>query len=94
MLGCTDCFSECSGHSSSLSVACLLCHVAAQSFLKPEYAIISEVGDSWFNTQKLRLPNGAAYEIQVSYRMQAGLEVHINVLACRVVSTIHESERL
>jgi hypothetical protein len=41
-----------------------------QSFLKPEYVIISEVGDSWFNSQKLRLPNGAAYEIQVGVQQE------------------------
>jgi TPP-dependent 2-oxoacid decarboxylase len=33
--------------------------------LTPDMAVIAEVGDSWFNTQKLRLPRGTEYEMQV-----------------------------
>jgi len=38
-----------------------------QAMLTPDTALISEVGDSWFNTQKLRLPAGCEYEIQLRY---------------------------
>ncbi len=32
-----------------------------QARLRPELAIIAEVGDSWFNSQKLRLPDGCGW---------------------------------
>ena len=30
-----------------------------QSMLSPDTAVIAETGDSWFNCQKLKLPDGA-----------------------------------
>ncbi|MEW5303176.1 MAG: hypothetical protein WDW36_005894 [Sanguina aurantia] len=38
-----------------------------QAYLRPEHALVAEVGDSWFNTQKLRLPDGCSYEVQMRY---------------------------
>lgn len=38
-----------------------------QAMLTPEMAVISEVGDSWFNSQKLKLPRGTEYEMQMRY---------------------------
>ena len=36
-----------------------------QSMLTPDSAVIAETGDSWFNCQKLKLPDGCGYEFQV-----------------------------
>lgn len=36
----------------------LACCESPQRMLTPETSLISEVGDSWFNTLKLRLPRG------------------------------------
>lgn len=33
----------------------------------PNTAVIAETGDSWFNSQKLRLPEGTEYEMQMRY---------------------------
>ncbi|GLC35760.1 hypothetical protein PLESTB_000491400 [Pleodorina starrii] len=38
-----------------------------QHMLTPTTSLISEVGDSWFNTLKLKLPPGAEYELQMRY---------------------------
>ncbi|KAL6765735.1 thiamine diphosphate-binding protein [Haematococcus lacustris] len=38
-----------------------------QAMLNPDMVLISEVGDSWFNTQKLLLPRGCGYEMQMRY---------------------------
>jgi len=38
-----------------------------QNFLTSDTALISEVGDSWFNSQRLRLPDGCEYEVQMRY---------------------------
>lgn len=35
-----------------------------QSFLTSDHALLSEVGDSWFNTQKMKLPDGCGCERQ------------------------------
>jgi pyruvate decarboxylase len=35
--------------------------------LTSENVVISETGDSWFNCQKLRLPEGCGYEFQMQY---------------------------
>ena len=40
-----------------------------QEMLTPSNCIISEVGDSWFNSQKLKLPRGCAYEMQVGFHI-------------------------
>lgn len=37
-----------------------------QHILSGDTAIMAETGDSWFNCQKLRLPDGCGYEFQVS----------------------------
>ncbi|KAJ1699031.1 hypothetical protein LUZ63_007543 [Rhynchospora breviuscula] len=38
-----------------------------QSMLSGNNAIIAETGDSWFNCQKLKLPDGCRYEFQMQY---------------------------
>jgi pyruvate decarboxylase len=38
-----------------------------QELLSPETAVIAETGDSWFNCQKLKLPDGCGYEFQMQY---------------------------
>ncbi|XAR68792.1 Pyruvate decarboxylase [Bertholletia excelsa] len=38
-----------------------------QNMLSGESAVIAETGDSWFNCQKLRLPEGCGYEFQMQY---------------------------
>ncbi|GAX76913.1 hypothetical protein CEUSTIGMA_g4359.t1 [Chlamydomonas eustigma] len=38
-----------------------------EAYLDSNTALISEVGDSWFNTQKMRLPLGCEYELQMRY---------------------------
>ncbi|KAJ9565356.1 hypothetical protein OSB04_001322 [Centaurea solstitialis] len=35
--------------------------------LSSETAVLAETGDSWFNCQKLRLPEGCGYEFQMQY---------------------------
>jgi len=38
-----------------------------QALLGPETELVVETGDSWFNGQKLRLPDGAGYHFQMQY---------------------------
>ncbi|CAK8541982.1 unnamed protein product [Lathyrus sativus] len=38
-----------------------------QKMLSGETAVIAETGDSWFNCQKLKLPEGCGYEFQMQY---------------------------
>ncbi|CAM6067747.1 unnamed protein product [Sphagnum tenellum] len=38
-----------------------------QAMLTPENVVIAETGDSWFNCQKLHLPEGCGYEFQMQY---------------------------
>ncbi|KAK8544480.1 hypothetical protein V6N13_056258 [Hibiscus sabdariffa] len=38
-----------------------------QKMLSGSTAVIAETGDSWFNCQKLRLPEGCGYEFQMQY---------------------------
>ena len=38
-----------------------LCMSLAQEILTPETAVLVETGDSWFNGQKLKLPDGCLY---------------------------------
>lgn len=38
-----------------------------QGLLSHDTAVIAETGDSWFNCQKLKLPDGCAYEFQMQY---------------------------
>jgi len=38
-----------------------------QSLLSPDYALLAETGDSWFNSMKLQLPEGCPFEIQMQY---------------------------
>lgn len=38
-----------------------------QGMLSHDTAIIAETGDSWFNCQKLKLPDGCKYEFQMQY---------------------------
>jgi len=38
-----------------------------QKLLTPDTAIVAETGDSWFNCQKLKLPDGCGYEFQMQY---------------------------
>ncbi|XP_010253808.1 PREDICTED: pyruvate decarboxylase 1 [Nelumbo nucifera] len=38
-----------------------------QEMLSSDTAVIAETGDSWFNCQKLKLPQGCGYEFQMQY---------------------------
>ncbi|URD91545.1 Pyruvate decarboxylase isozyme [Musa troglodytarum] len=38
-----------------------------QKMLSEKTAVIAETGDSWFNCQKLKLPDGCGYEFQMQY---------------------------
>ncbi|GFZ13316.1 thiamine pyrophosphate dependent pyruvate decarboxylase family protein [Actinidia rufa] len=48
-----------------LRVNVLFQHV--QKMLSHDTAVIAETGDSWFNCQKLKLPEGCGYEFQMQY---------------------------
>ena len=48
-----------------LHVNVLFKHI--QRMLTGDSAVIAETGDSWFNCQKLRLPQGCGYEFQMQY---------------------------
>ncbi|XP_038975754.1 pyruvate decarboxylase 1-like [Phoenix dactylifera] len=48
-----------------LRVNILFKHI--QNMLSGDTAVISETGDSWFNCQKLRLPENCGYEFQMQY---------------------------
>ncbi|KAG9159482.1 hypothetical protein Leryth_011017 [Lithospermum erythrorhizon] len=48
-----------------LRVNILFKHI--QDMLSGETAVIAETGDSWFNCQKLRLPDNCGYEFQMQY---------------------------
>lgn len=52
-------------NGESLRVNVLFKHI--QEMLSQETAVISETGDSWFNCQKLRLPENCGYEFQMQY---------------------------
>lgn len=48
-----------------LRVNVLFQHI--QKMLTGDSAVIAETGDSWFNCQKLKLPQGCGYEFQMQY---------------------------
>uniref|UniRef100_A0ACD5Z291 Uncharacterized protein n=1 Tax=Avena sativa TaxID=4498 RepID=A0ACD5Z291_AVESA len=48
-----------------LRVNVLFKHI--QQMLTGDNAVIAETGDSWFNCQKLKLPDGCGYEFQMQY---------------------------
>uniref|UniRef100_A0A7S0VED7 pyruvate decarboxylase n=1 Tax=Polytomella parva TaxID=51329 RepID=A0A7S0VED7_9CHLO len=48
-----------------ITVNVLFNHV--QKALTADSSVISEVGDSWFNTMKMKLPRGGTYELQMRY---------------------------
>lgn len=48
-----------------LRVNLLFSHI--QNMLNGDTAVIAETGDSWFNCQKLKLPEGCCYEFQMQY---------------------------
>ncbi|XP_043723989.1 pyruvate decarboxylase 2 isoform X2 [Telopea speciosissima] len=48
-----------------LRVNVLFKHI--QAMLSSDTAVIAETGDSWFNCQKLKLPQGCGYEFQMQY---------------------------
>ncbi|XP_059663953.1 pyruvate decarboxylase 1 [Cornus florida] len=48
-----------------LRVNILFKHI--QEMLRGDTAVIAETGDSWFNCQKLRLPENCGYEFQMQY---------------------------
>ncbi|XBI88488.1 hypothetical protein VPH35_026453 [Triticum aestivum] len=48
-----------------LRVNVLFKHI--QKMLTGDSAVIAETGDSWFNCQKLKLPDGCGYEFQMQY---------------------------
>ncbi|KAM0953195.1 putative pyruvate decarboxylase [Dioscorea sansibarensis] len=49
----------------ALRVNVLFKHI--QNMLSGDTAVIAETGDSWFNCQKLKLPEGCGYEFQMQY---------------------------
>lgn len=48
-----------------LRVNVLFKHI--KGMLSGDSAVVAETGDSWFNCQKLRLPEGCGYEFQMQY---------------------------
>ncbi|PKA62703.1 Pyruvate decarboxylase 4 [Apostasia shenzhenica] len=52
-------------HEEPLRVNVLFNHI--QKMLSGSTAVIAETGDSWFNCQKLKLPDGCGYEFQMQY---------------------------
>jgi pyruvate decarboxylase len=50
---------------AKLTTAALMAQI--QALLTSESAVVAETGDSWFNGINLRLPAGAAFEIQMRY---------------------------
>ncbi|KAG1346418.1 pyruvate decarboxylase 1 [Cocos nucifera] len=52
-------------NNEPLRVNILFKHI--QNMLSGDTAVISETGDSWFNCQKLRLPENCGYEFQMQY---------------------------
>ncbi len=64
-----------------------------QKMLSENHAVLAETGDSWFNTERLRLPKGCPFAIQMQYGsigwsvgallgMQAALGDKKRVIAC------------
>ncbi|KAJ3682847.1 hypothetical protein LUZ60_013074 [Juncus effusus] len=53
------------GGKEPLRVNVLFKHV--QEMISGNTAVIAETGDSWFNCQKLKLPEGCGYEFQMQY---------------------------
>ncbi|CAM6095117.1 unnamed protein product [Calypogeia fissa] len=51
--------------SEPIKVNQLFLHI--QNMLSKDTAVIAETGDSWFNCQKLRLPEGCGFEFQMQY---------------------------
>lgn len=51
--------------NEALRVNVLFDHI--QKMLSGDTAVIAETGDSWFNCQKLKLPEGCGYEFQMQY---------------------------
>ncbi|KAJ4980113.1 hypothetical protein NE237_010893 [Protea cynaroides] len=49
----------------ALRVNVLFKHI--QALLSSDTTVIAETGDSWFNCQKLKLPEGCGYEFQMQY---------------------------
>ncbi|XP_058737086.1 pyruvate decarboxylase 2-like [Vicia villosa] len=54
-----------SGPKEPLRVNVMFQHI--QNMLSSKTAVIAETGDSWFNCQKLKLPEGCGYEFQMQY---------------------------
>ncbi|XP_058734506.1 pyruvate decarboxylase 2-like [Vicia villosa] len=53
------------GPREPLRVNVLFQHI--QNMLSSKTAVIADTGDSWFNCQKLKLPEGCGYEFQMQY---------------------------
>ncbi|KAB2029442.1 hypothetical protein ES319_D05G164000v1 [Gossypium barbadense] len=53
------------GNDEPLRVNVLFKHI--QDMLSKDSAVIAETGDSWFNCQKLHLPENCGYEFQMQY---------------------------
>ncbi|XP_021749331.1 pyruvate decarboxylase 1 [Chenopodium quinoa] len=53
------------GKDEPLKVNVLFKHI--QAMIDGNTALIAETGDSWFNCQKLRLPEGCGFEFQMQY---------------------------
>lgn len=56
---------SCADEHEALTTRVLRAHL--QRHLSPTSCVVAETGDSWFQTQKLHLPHGAKYEIQLQY---------------------------
>ncbi|KAG6549534.1 hypothetical protein Mapa_008915 [Marchantia paleacea] len=51
--------------NEALKINQLFHHI--QRMLTPDNAVLAETGDSWFNCQNLKLPDGCLYEFQMQY---------------------------
>ncbi len=57
-----------------------------QKMLSSNHFVLVDAGDSWFNASKLRLPGGAAFEIQMHYA-SIGWSVGATLGVCAALST-------
>ncbi|KAF7594656.1 Pyruvate decarboxylase 3 [Aspergillus hancockii] len=83
----------CTNDSSSLSVSTILSGI--QDILRPNDALIAETGDSWFNAQNIRLPNGTDFHMQmvhgsIAWNLPAILGYQIGRPDGRVITMIGE----
>lgn len=80
-----------SSPDKKLFTARLWTHI--QQMLGPDSIVLTETGDSWFNGMKLRLPEGAKFEIQMQYgsigwSVGATLGLALGAESSRVIAAI------